>query len=314
MTPAVRCGVLVIVLLVSAGCGGPGRSTSAEGIAPTIVSVDLSPQPAYANNTLTALVRLKGTDGSSVHYAYQWRKNDQIIDGATEAALPNTFFKKGDVVTVTVTAGNGRQAGVAMTSHPSTITDSAPVVMAVALTPAPLHQQMTVHAAVQSSDVDGDTISYGYQWLKDGVPIPGETGESLDGAMVSRGNRIQVQVTPFDGEVRGDARLSEPVTVKNAPPRITSQPTTSLDRDDTYVYQVAAEDSDGDPIIYSLTSAPEGMTIDPESGLIRWKVTRKDKGIHPIEITVANDDGAKTMQRYDLRIDDLTEPSTPSQF
>ena len=201
-----------------------------------------------------------------------------------------------------------------MTSHPSTITDSAPVVMAVALTPAPLHQQMTVHAAVQSSDVDGDTISYGYQWLKDGVPIPGETGESLDGAMVSRGNRIQLQVTPFDGEVRGDARLSEPVTVKNAPPRITSQPTTSLDRDDTYVYQVAAEDSDGDPIIYSLSSAPEGMTIDPESGLIRWKVTRKDKGIHPIEITVANDDGAKTMQRYDLRIDDLTEPSTPSQF
>jgi hypothetical protein len=85
-----------------------------------------------------------------------------------------------------------------------------------------------------------------------------------------------------------------------------------LDDDDTYLYQVVAEDGDGDPIIYSLTSAPEGMTIDPERGLIRWKVTGKDQGLHPIEIAVANADGAKTMQHYDLRIDDLTEKPVPS--
>ena len=37
-----------------------------------------------------------------------------------------------------------------------------------------------------------------------------------------------------------------------------------------YSYQVEAADPEGDPISFSLADAPEGMTIDPESGLLSW--------------------------------------------
>src|SRR5262249_21145636 len=37
-----------------------------------------------------------------------------------------------------------------------------------------------------------------------------------------------------------------------------------------YTYQVVAHDADNDPLTYSLTTAPAGMTIDPSVGLIGW--------------------------------------------
>jgi len=288
-----------------AACGGTNRPHSSGGGVSEISALELSPQPVYANNALTVLVTPTPPVASADHYSYQWHKNGDIIEGAVGATLPNTFFRKGDVVTVTVTTGNGQQPNATMTSHPVTIHNSAPVVMAVGVTPAPLHQQVTVHAAVEGADVDGDAVSYSYQWLKDGVELPGQTEESLDGAMVEKGSHIQVQVTPFDGEVAGDVRLSPVVTVQNSPPRITSQPTISLNGDGAYIYQVVAEDPDGGPVTYSLKSAPEGMSIDSAEGTIRWTATRNDIGIHPIEIVATDAEGAEVIQRYDLQITDL---------
>jgi hypothetical protein len=288
-----------------AACGGTNRPHGAVGSPPEISALELSPQPVYANNALTVLVTPTAPAVSPVHYNYQWRKNGEIIEGAMDATLPNTFFRKGDVVTVTVTTGTGQQSSAAITSHPVTIRNSAPVVMAVGVTPAPLHQQTTVHASVEGADVDGDSISYSYQWLRDGVELPGQTEENLDGALVGKGNTIQVQVTPFDGEVAGEMRLSPVVTVQNSPPRITSQPTITLNGDGAYIYQVVAEDPDGGPVTYSLKSAPEGMSIDSAEGTIHWTATRNDIGIHPIEIVATDAEGAEVIQRYDLQITDL---------
>lgn len=292
-----------------AACGGTNHPHGAGGGLPEISALELSPQPVYANNALTVLVTPAASAASPVHYSYQWRKNGDIIEGAMDATLPNTYFRKGDVVTVTVTTVNGQQPSASpnatMTSRPVTIHNSAPVVMAVGVIPAPLHQQTTVHAAVEGADVDGDAISYSYQWLKDGVELPGQTEESLDGAMIEKGSRIQVQVTPFDGEVAGDPRQSPVVMVQNSPPRITSQPTISLNGDGAYIYQVVAEDPDGGPVTYSLKSAPEGMSIDSAEGTIRWTATRNDIGIHPIEIVATDAEGAEVIQRYDLQITDL---------
>jgi hypothetical protein len=41
-------------------------------------------------------------------------------------------------------------------------------------------------------------------------------------------------------------------------------------------------------------------------------VTKKDVGIHPIEIVVADASGAKTAQRFDLHIFDFSEKPVSS--
>ena len=57
---------------------------------------------------------------------------------------------------------------------------------------------------------------------------------------------------------------------ENHPPDITSSPVTSATKDEPYGYTVSATDSDGDTLVYSLTTKPSGMTINSSTGLITW--------------------------------------------
>ena len=52
---------------------------------------------------------------------------------------------------------------------------------------------------------------------------------------------------------------------------------------------VQALDPDGDAIVYSLLIAPEGMTIDAQTGQIEWQPTAADLGNH--SVTIQADDG-----------------------
>jgi hypothetical protein len=299
--------LMVAVSLGLAACGGGGPSHDITGSQPGTGVVNISPQPAYANNSLTAMVIPQGHSTSSAHYSYQWRKNGELIEGASAATLPVGLFHKDDVIIVTVTAIDGPAAGAPISSRPVTISDSAPIVTAVGITPSPLVPQTTVHAVVEGSDVDNDPVVYTYRWYNNGEVIPDQEEETLDGAFVTKGGHIEVEATPSDGGVAGAPRRSPAVTVQNSPPRITSQPTTSLNDSDTYVYQVVAEAPDGGPVTFSLKSAPERMSIDPEHGTIRWRVTKEDVGVHPIEIMATDEVGDSIIQRYDLQIYDLKE-------
>ena len=50
--------------------------------------------------------------------------------------------------------------------------------------------------------------------------------------------------------------------------------------DHEYIYPVTAVDPDNDLLTYSLLEAPEGMSIDPVTGEIRWITTTEDIGEH----------------------------------
>jgi len=67
---------------------------------------------------------------------------------------------------------------------------------------------------------------------------------------------VRVEVDNFRGE--------------NNAPIITSEPVTSVRVNTIYRYDVNARDPDGDNINYRLRNAPDGMRIDPESGVIMW--------------------------------------------
>src|SRR5262249_46473668 len=62
------------------------------------------------------------------------------------------------------------------------------------------------------------------------------------------------------------------VTVRatDVPPVIISEPTTQAGAGQPYTYGVQASDVDGNQLTYSLTAGPDGMTIDPTTGLIQW--------------------------------------------
>ena len=54
----------------------------------------------------------------------------------------------------------------------------------------------------------------------------------------------------------------------------------------TYVYEVKAEDPDGEALIYRLDAAPKGMTIDAATGRIQWPLAEAANGAHTIKVVV----------------------------
>jgi len=87
----------------------------------------------------------------------------------------------------------------------------------------------------------------------------------------------------------GTATVGVTITAVNDSPVITSKPERAAIMDALYEYEVQAQDPDaGDTLAYSLLEGPEGMSIDPATGVLRWKPTDGQSGFHRVEVKVTD--------------------------
>ncbi|MCA9207114.1 MAG: hypothetical protein KDA55_02110, partial [Planctomycetales bacterium] len=93
----------------------------------------------------------------------------------------------------------------------------------------------------------------------------------------------------------------------NGPPRILSAPVTNATAGATYRYSVRASDPDGDPLSYSLTTAPAGMTID-RLGRILWQSSVADTAPQPVTVVVTDDRGQSDSQSFTINMIADTKP------
>jgi hypothetical protein len=87
-------------------------------------------------------------------------------------------------------------------------------------------------------------------------------------------------------------------TAINHAPEITSTPGLLADLGNPYRYQVQATDPDHNPLTYQLLSAPQGMSIDPLTGLTQWldPVT----GTYQIVVGALDNQGLGAAQSFTL--------------
>jgi RHS repeat-associated protein len=88
---------------------------------------------------------------------------------------------------------------------------------------------------------------------------------------------------------------------ENAIPVITSTPMTAITAGLTYRYDLQATDPDGDRLTYSLTNAPQDMTIDA-LGRLTWTTTAAHLGTTPIQIVATDEAGAIATQSFNLTV------------
>lgn len=88
--------------------------------------------------------------------------------------------------------------------------------------------------------------------------------------------------------------------VSNWPPFIDSDAVTLVEQGDTYEYAVIATDNDGDTLTYALDNAPQGMTIDAASGVIKWQPSDSQVGDYPVTIEVSDGRGGIATQTFEL--------------
>lgn len=278
-----------------------GELKSKTSSPPVITSITITPDQPTKENDLGSIVQSHDPDQDTITYRFQWIKNDEEMVENTNL-LRRGNFKKGDLIQMKVTPFDGKIEGKPLLSPPVKILNSPPLIQEVRIEPriATARDDLKVH--VKSSDVDGDFIYYIYKWEKNGVLLSEEGKEILEGNRFKKGDRISVTVTPDDREIVGTPKKSEAAIISNTPPIIISSPPTIMEGT-KYLYQVKADDPDNDPINFSLKAGPKGMEIDRNTGLIKWEIQKENKGTYSIEIEASDNEGAKSIQQYQLTVE-----------
>jgi hypothetical protein len=273
--------------------GAPGSATVTIGNGlPVAGTVQISPDPATVGSTLAAQV--SGTadpDGDAVTLSYAWFVND--VQVATTDTLAGAFVRD-DSVRVEVTANDGTTSGVASTAQ-LVISNSAPMVTGVTISPDPADVTTELSALHSSSDADGDSHTFSHVWYVNDVQVA--TSDTLATGFV-RGDEVRVEVAADDGTSVGTAASSPAITIGNAPPTATlSLPTDPLAGTDDVVCVVAStNDPDGDTVVVtSITWTDDGNAF---AGAVSTTTHAGDTiaasetmGLHTYACTVNLDDG-----------------------
>src|SRR6185503_8303699 len=127
--------------------------------------------------------------------------------------------------------------------------------------------------AIHYSFIDddrGDFPQATFEWLRNGLPIPGQTGQVLPHTQQAKGQVITAVVHVSDGEAVTSASSS--ITIGDTPP-VVVLPTSifPVPYGQTLTFDVTASDVDGDSTgRFVLSHGPAGMTLNPTTGRISW--------------------------------------------
>ncbi|MFA4829022.1 MAG: putative Ig domain-containing protein [Thermodesulfovibrionales bacterium] len=179
----------------------------------------------------------------------------------------------------------------------SATTNRPPQVTSVDVTPNFPKVGDTLKITATAIDPDKDEVTFIYQWFKNEELLQEETSDTLSLKGFKRGDRIMLNVIPYDGKEKGSPGLMK-VTIGNISPEITSNPNESRFENRRFTYQVKATDSENDPLTYSLKAAPTGMTIDKSTGLIQWDVPPDFRGKASVIVSVTDNQGGEGLQSF----------------
>ncbi|MBI2036831.1 MAG: tandem-95 repeat protein, partial [Candidatus Liptonbacteria bacterium] len=155
----------------------------------------------------------------------------------------------------------------ALTSPAATVSitirpvEDAPVISSVTFTPVSPTTDDTLTANVSASDAEGQSITYAYQWKKNGNDVSGATFQSYDLAAAGNGDKGDaISVVVIATDVSGtpsDPFLWGPVTIANSAPLADNLSISVNEDSGTTTITFAASDADGDePLTFEIVSGP----------------------------------------------------------
>ncbi|MCK6502845.1 Ig-like domain-containing protein [Myxococcota bacterium] len=281
----------------TAGAAVYSAVVTVANTAATVASASITPTSPVEGDTLTCVAGTSSdVDGDAVTLSYRW-----AIDGSTIAAtgstLSSTWFGRGDSVTCTITPNDGTTDGTSVTSAAVVVGNTAPSLASVNLSPTTAYEGSTMTCTPGSAtDVDGDTVSYRYDWLVSGTSL-GLDSSSLSGSWFDKADTVTCVVTPTDGTASGSAVSSNTVTIRNTAPVLASlslTPTTATESSTFACTPGGTSDADGDSV--SLNYG--------------WLVDGADAGVTAASLAGAYFGKGDTVQCYATPYDGATSGTT----
>lgn len=283
------------------GAGGAGQETSSQPQAgpasavpyqaPSTGEYELVLGPPDADTNAGLYLGAKGFNLAQAKI--DWLVNSTMpYPGESAAMLKAGIAKKGQSVQARAILKDRE-----VRSNVLKIKNAPPVITRVKLMPEVFNPGDLLSVEVSGTDPDGDNVTFLYEWTKNGQSAG--SGKSID-SPVKKGDKVSVKITPFDGETAGRSGTLNN-EIRNMPPMIIDNRDFKFDGK-VLTQQVKATDPDGDPVTYSLKNAPQGMTIDPATGLATWNVPSGLKGKGSYTVVAKDPNGGESSQlfTYDL--------------
>jgi hypothetical protein len=256
------------------------------------------------------------SDGDSLSYSVVTEPTHGSISG-TEPNLtysPGTNYNGQDSLTFKVNDGKSDSAvgtvsiNVTPVNDPPTANDDGTTVKE----DAPI---VTIDVLANDTDLDNNrfVVMIATQGSDGSVNI------NTDNTLTYIPNRNFCGADTFtytlsDGKGGTDtATVKVTVNAVNDAPAITSRPVATTRVWAPYTYNISAKDPDvADKLTYWLTTKPEGMTINPATGLIKWRPTSAQAGTHDVlvRVTDSNSIPAWDTQEFTVTVTSLSSPLT----
>lgn len=268
--------------------GISGKDASPAAVREVQYSLEIIPVDASRSSVLS--LTSKGFNLSDASIV--WLVNGNPVVSETPSQFKAIETKKGDTVQAKAMV-NGRE----ILSNIVKVRNAVPEMTRIKIMPETFKSGDVLYVDVIGSDIDGDEVTVLYEWTKNGEPAG---KEKQIGVPIKRGDKISIKITPFDGENYGQPIILRR-EIRNLPPVIIEDKKFSFDGK-RFSYQVKATDPDNDTLVYSLKTAPAGMTIEKTTGFIQWIVPQDFKGDVSVMVIVNDGHGGEALQSFVFEI------------
>lgn len=179
---------------------------------PVVVESLFNVTPVYTDSVVMPENTVVDADGDEVVLTYAWTVNGSAAGDATGMLDGTDAFDRGDTVAYTLTPNDGTVDGESFTSASETVANKPPEDPEVVINPSPPGDEDDILCEIitESTDADGDSVSYTFSWDFDEKPYLGVldttnyTGDTIPSAATDLGDLWTCHVVPTDGTDDGN--------------------------------------------------------------------------------------------------------------
>jgi len=193
------------------------------------------------------------------------------------------------------------KTGISASDNTGSGSNTAPTINAIANQTATVGQAFSL--PVQASDAEGDALTFSLAAAPAGMSINSASGVIAWMPANGQEGSHSVTVQVSDGQASTTTSFNatvKPAPVANTAPVITSTPVTTATLGQTYSYRVTATDASGDTLTFSLVAGPAGMSINPSTGQITWRVLQR--GSQSVSVRVTDQGGLSATQNFKITV------------
>ena len=208
---------VVCEVSATADSGSTVRSASVVVVnaVPVVEEVTLSPTSATEGSTLSCGATVTDPDGDPVTTTITWFvAGTGVTEGST---IDGIWFNKGDTVWCEARGSDGEDTSLSERSVSIAIGNTAPTAPEVAMSDALLDpgDPVTCEIVTAGTDIDGDTLSYDFRWIADGV-TQSETGPTFTDTASVAGRELTCAARSDDGSATSGYSATDSATVLTA--------------------------------------------------------------------------------------------------